>query len=248
VEEPRLGRASPVDEALVEGILQLIQGLEDYFRLEVEGLDRIPDGRAVVASNHTGTLALDGLLLFKTLYEQVDRTAHVAVHPSFFRPPVLGEIAADVGLFEAGTAEATRVLDHDELLLFFPEGEDGNFKPLWEYYQLQGFHPGFARAALASGAPIVPVLVVGGEDANPALGQVDWIRRRFGVPVPVPPPAPPLPAKWRIEFLDPIPVERWTEQEDAVRRELDEEIAADVQARMQAELDRLVDERGNPFF
>lgn len=244
--EPPPGEPRPIDDALVDGIVDGVDALRDYFRLEVEGLHRVPDGPAVLAANHTGTLALDAVLLHVVLRRELGRTPYTAVHPSFFRPPLLRDLAARVGLYEVSVEASTRLLDRGDLLLFFPEGEEGNFKPIWRYYQLQDFYPGFSRAALAADAPIVPVAVVGGEDANPSLGRLPWVEGRLNVPLPIHGSLVPLPARWRIEFLDPVPTDKWAGAVSVDRR-LDERVAEDVRERMQTEIDRIVEDRGNPF-
>jgi 1-acyl-sn-glycerol-3-phosphate acyltransferase len=246
VEDHPAGAPRPVDEALVETIADRLGGLRDYFRLEVEGLEKVPDDEAVMVGNHTGFMGLDAVLLYITLYEELARTFYSAAHPSFFHTPLVRDLASRMGMFEVSVTESTRLLDDDELLLFFPEGEDGNFKPLWRYYELQDFHPGFSRVALAAEAPILPVVIVGGEDANPGLGHVDWFKDTFGAPLPLPLNLLPLPAKWRIEFLDPIPIEKWMEG-DVVDVDLDEVVADGLEQLMQRELDRVREERGNPF-
>jgi 1-acyl-sn-glycerol-3-phosphate acyltransferase len=246
VDEPRHGRPRPIDEDFVDAVTKHLGPLRDYLRVEVDGLDRVPDGGAVMIANHTGAAGLDFVILYLTLFEEIDRTFYAAAHPSFFRTPVIRDIASRIGMFEVSVTESTRLLDRGELLLFFPEGEDGNFKPLWKYYDLQTFHPGFARVALAAEAPILPVVVVGGEDSNPSLGKIDWFEEAFGSPLPLPLSLLPLPAKWRVRFLDPIPVEKWMTG-DVVDRNVDEDVAGDLQELMQAELDRVLEDRGHPF-
>ena len=62
--------------------------------------------------------------------------------------------------------------------MVFPEGVKGTGKPFSERYRLQRFgRGGFVEVALRTGAPIVPVAVVGSEEIYPKLAE----RRRSPV-------------------------------------------------------------------
>ena len=98
--------------------------------------------------------------------------------------------------------------------MVFPEGVKGTGKPFSERYRLQRFgRGGFVEVALRTGAPIVPVAVVGSEEIYPKLAESPTLARAIGAPfVPITPTFPwlgplgliPLPSKWRIEFCEPI--------------------------------------------
>ena len=56
--------------------------------------------------------------------------------------------------------------------MVFPEGVKGTGKPFSERYRLQRFgRGGFVEVALRTGAPIIPVAVVGSEEIYPKLGE-----------------------------------------------------------------------------
>ena len=96
----------------------------------------------------------------------------------------------------------------------FPEGAKGTGKPFSERYRLQRFgRGGFVEVALRTGAPIVPVAVVGAEEIYPKLADAKPLARALGAPfVPITPTFPwlgplgliPLPSRWRIEFCEPV--------------------------------------------
>ncbi|MGH2725936.1 MAG: hypothetical protein ACRDKS_03065, partial [Actinomycetota bacterium] len=82
-------------------------------------------------------------------------------------------------------------------------------------YQLQRFgRGGFVEVAMEVGAPIIPVAIIGAEEAFPMIADLKPLARRLGLPYfPVTPTFPllgplgaiPLPSKWIIVFGDPIP-------------------------------------------
>ena len=100
----------------------------------------------------------------------------------------------------------------------FPEGVRGVSKYYHERYRLQRFgRGGFVRMALENGAPIIPVAVLGAEEAHPVLYKVNWLANVLRLPFfPVSPTFPllgplglvPLPAKWTIVFGEPITMEK----------------------------------------
>ena len=150
------------------------------------------------------------------------------------------------GFFEVSVATSTEILDNKGIVTFFPEAEDGNFKPIWKRYQLQPFKSGFARVALATEVPIVPALIVGGEDASPSLGRWHAMESFVQFPVPIPLNLLPLPAKWRIAFLPPIDPARYLDRESP-DEDVAEMLSQDLQAQMQKELDEQVAKRGHAF-
>ena len=239
-------RVEDVDRDAIERVARTLRRLRAYGRLQVEGLERVPPGPAVLVSNHTGWTGLDYAMLFLSVHDGLGRIPRVAVHPSYFRMAPLRPRAEKLGFFEVSVQTATQVLDGNGLVCFFPEGEDGNFKPIWKRYQVQPFKPGFARVALASLAPVVPVSIVGGEDASPTLGRLTPLEDILDVPIPIPLSLLPLPAKWRLRFGEPIDphtfLDRATPDDDVA-----EIMAREVRQRVQDDVDRLRAERGNPF-
>ena len=83
-----------------------------------------------------------------------------------------------VGGVVASPYNALRLLEQDQLVAVFPEGVKGTGKPFSERYRLQRFgRGGFVEIALRTGAPIVPVAVVGSEEIYPKLGDVPPLAR-----------------------------------------------------------------------
>ena len=184
----------------------LAEALAHYFRLRVHGVKRLPStGPAIVIANHSGFAGLDAIMICHLLRKYAKRSYKMVAHRAYFDLfQALRVVARAVGFTEAKLAKVQEALEQDELLLMFPEGELGNFKSSWQRYQLRPFHTGFLRLALATGAPIIPCLVVGAEESNFNLGNINLSKFIDHLVVPIPLNVVPLPARWSIEFLPPI--------------------------------------------
>ena len=188
---------------------------EKWFRVEVRGIDNIPtEGGALVVSNHSGTVPLDGLMTSLIIHDHVDRFLRMLGADLVFRMPFVGELARKGGATLASNEDAERMLSRGDLVGVWPEGFKGIGKPFAERYKLQRFgRGGFVSAALRTGVPIVPCSVVGAEEIYPLVGNIPSLARLLGMPyIPITPFFPwlgplgmiPLPSKWLIEFGEPI--------------------------------------------
>jgi 1-acyl-sn-glycerol-3-phosphate acyltransferase len=186
-----------------------------WFRIEVRGVENLPDeGGALVVSNHSGTLPVDGLMTMVTIHERTGRFLRPLGADLVFRMPLVSSLARKGGATLACTEDAERMLSGGELVGVWPEGFKGIGKPFTERYKLQRFgRGGFVAAAVRTGVPIVPLSVVGAEEIYPLVGNVPALARLLGIPyVPITPLFPwlgplglvPLPSKWLMEFGEPI--------------------------------------------
>jgi 1-acyl-sn-glycerol-3-phosphate acyltransferase len=207
------------DPDLVEHVLApLLRPLyRHWWRVETRGLEHVPDsGPALVVGNHAGTLPFDALMVALALLDEhpAHRSLRMLAADLAFDLPVIAPLARKSGNTLACAEDATRLLEAGELVGVWPEGYKGLGKPYRERYQLQRFgRGGFVEIALRTGAPIVPVAVVGSEEIYPMLANLRRMARLLGVPYfPVTPTFPalgplgaiPLPSKWLIEFCPPI--------------------------------------------
>jgi 1-acyl-sn-glycerol-3-phosphate acyltransferase len=188
---------------------------QKWFRIEVRGVENIPtEGGALVVSNHSGTIPVDGLMTMVTLHDQAHRFLRPLGADLVFRLPGVGELARRGGATLACNEDAERMLRGGELVGVWPEGFKGIGKPYSERYKLQRFgRGGFVSAAIRTGVPIIPTSVVGAEEIYPLVGNIPSLARLLGVPyIPITPFFPllgplglvPLPSKWLIEFGEPI--------------------------------------------
>ncbi|KQV71603.1 glycerol acyltransferase [Nocardioides sp. Root122] len=188
---------------------------EKWFRIEVRGLDNIPaEGGALVVSNHSGTVPLDGLMTMLTVHDHAHRFLRPLGADLVFKLPVVSSLARKGGATLACIEDAERMLSGGDLVGVWPEGFKGIGKPFSERYKLQRFgRGGFVSAALRTGVPIIPLSVVGAEEIYPLVGNMPSLARLLGVPyIPITPFFPwlgplgmvPLPSKWILEFGEPI--------------------------------------------
>ena len=188
---------------------------EKWFRIEVRGADNIPaDGGALVVSNHSGTIPVDGLMTMVSIHDHTGRFLRPLGADLVFRLPVVSTMARKGGATLACSEDAERMLRGGELVGVWPEGFKGIGKPYSDRYKLQRFgRGGFVSAALRTGVPIVPLSVVGAEEIFPLVGNIPSLARLLGVPyIPITPLFPllgplglvPLPSKWLLEFGEPI--------------------------------------------
>jgi 1-acyl-sn-glycerol-3-phosphate acyltransferase len=188
---------------------------QKWFRIEVSGAENIPaEGGALVVSNHSGTVPIDGMMTAVTIHDHTDRFLRPLGADLVFRLPIIGDLARKGGATLACLEDAERMLRGGELVGVWPEGFKGIGKPFSERYKLQRFgRGGFVSAALRTGVPIIPTSVVGAEEIYPLVGNIPSLARLLGLPyLPITPLFPllgplglvPLPSKWLIEFGEPI--------------------------------------------
>jgi 1-acyl-sn-glycerol-3-phosphate acyltransferase len=228
-----------------------------WFRVEVDGIENVPaTGGALLVSNHAGALPPDAAMIAKAVKEEHTRPrpVHLTVEHFFKGYPGFSMLVAKVGGVPAHPANVHRLLhDEEELVLVFPEGRKGTEKLFKDRYKLRRFgRGGFVEAAMRARAPIVPIAVVGAEEAMPIFAHVNVLQRITGLLYfPITPTFPHfglagflgyLPAKFRIRFLEPIPTDQWGDApwED---RGLVQTTADEIRARIQEEVIDMVAHR-----
>jgi 1-acyl-sn-glycerol-3-phosphate acyltransferase len=188
---------------------------QKWFRIEVRGIENIPtEGGALVVSNHSGTLPVDGLMTGVMIHDLTGRFLRPLGADLVFKSPVVSTLARKGGTTLACNEDAERLLRGGELVGVWPEGFKGIGKPYAERYKLQRFgRGGFVSAALRTQVPIIPLSVVGAEEIYPLVANLPSLARVLGLPyLPITPLFPwlgplgmvPLPSKWLLEFGEPI--------------------------------------------
>lgn len=219
-------RHSDVDEwGRSEHMREIARRLYDplyrsWHRVEWEGLDKIPPtGGALLVANHAGAIPADAPAIMHGIETELGRPVYGLADEMFKRLPVVGTMWSRVGGVLAHPDNAYRLLrEQDQLALVFPEGTKGTGKTYSERYQLRRFgRGGFVQIAMRAGVPVIPLAVVGSEEAMPILWKSPQLAKLLGVPyVPVTAnmfafaalgplgAALTLPSKIKIRVLDPV--------------------------------------------
>jgi len=215
--------------------LFLLDIIQRYLRVTVEGIENVPaKGPAIVIANHSGFMGFDALMISHQIFKKKKRVPRIITHKLWFLVPDISVVAKKLGLVPATFENGLAYLKRKEMLILFPEGEEGNFKPTRFRYRLRPFRRGFVRLALKTGAPIIPSIVIGAEETNITLSQIRWAKQLFGIIIPVPLNVVPLPAKWYIQYLPPIHLEKNVKKSQDMEyvTKLSRKIRRDLQAQM----------------
>ncbi|NMO22394.1 acyltransferase family protein [Pyxidicoccus fallax] len=221
----------------------------NYFRVETYGIEKVPAGRVLLVSNHSGQLPLDGAMIGVSMMLEATPPRAIRSMVEKWVPslPYVSTFMARMGQIVGTPENCRRLLESEEAILVFPEGTRGINK-LWpQRYQLQEFGLGFMRLALETRTPIVPIAVVGAEEQAPALMDLKPVAKLLGFPsFPVTPTGLPipLPTKYRIYYGEPL---RFTGRPDDEDSELDKKVRT-VKAAIQSMLHQGLKERRGVFW
>lgn len=242
-----------MDEAAVAALRPLLDLFFDrYWRVAVGGVEHLPArGPCLFVANHSGVLPYDALMIAHALARRAPGLGRLrfGVADWLVRLPFAQPRLARLGGVRACAENVERLLAGGHSVAVFPEGEKGGAKLYRDRYRLQRFgRGGVVRVALASRAPLVPVGVVGAEEAHPILYKATGAARALGLPfVPLTPTFPwlgplgamPLPSQWLIRFGEPVDFGELppdAARDDLLLSRLTEELRARIQELVDAGL------------
>ena len=236
-----------------------------YFRAEVTGFERVPEeGPVLFVGNHSGGNMTPDSMVFMlgfNTYFGVERPIYALAHSLVTSWPIVGSLAKKWGIITAGPNAASAALKTGASVLVYPGGDVDTHRPWTARHEIRfDGRRGFLRLAKKAGVPIVPVVSVGGQDtylpltdgrAAAKLLRLDKLARLKVLPVSLALPWGlnvgdflghiPLPAKIRMEVLEPIDLnERFGDRADS------KEAYDYVVARMQESLTALAADRVLP--
>ena len=212
------GRSERIEGAFDRTVVEFFYRY--WFRVEVEGIENVPaEGGALLVSNHSGALPPDAAMIGRAIREEHPVAAAAQHH----RRALLQGLSRSSRCWRRRSAASPPTpptstacsTTSEGLVLVFPEGRKGTEKVYSERYRLRRFgRGGFVAAAMRARAKLVPVCVVGAEEAAPIFAQVGLMKKLTGLLYfPLTPTFPwlgplgmlgYLPAKFRIRFLEPI--------------------------------------------
>jgi 1-acyl-sn-glycerol-3-phosphate acyltransferase len=223
-----------------------------WFRTEVHDVQNVPDGRALIVSNHSGQIPLDGVViaLCMALDSERPRFPRAMLERFVATLPFASVWFPRVGQVLGTPENARHLLEKEEALIVFPEGVKGISKAYADRYKLAPFGPGFMRLALETNSPIVPVAVIGAEEQYPSIADLKPLARLLGLPaLPIIPQLlvgmwAPLPTKYRVYFGEPLKFDGDPDDDDAT---IEEKVWV-VQATIQSMVNRGLKERRAVFW
>lgn len=207
-----------MDEVVLGRARRALDFLYDqYWRVSLAGVENLPaTAPCLLVANHSGLLPYDGLMLA----HGIERSHPSGERPRFFVAdwlitlPFVQPYLARLGGVRACRENAERLIESKRIVIAFPEGVKGAAKVFRERYRLKRLgRGGVLRLAIESGVPLVPVGIVGAEEAHPILFKWTTPARAVGLPfLPVTPTFPllgplgllPLPTKWVIRIGEPL--------------------------------------------
>ena len=232
---------------------------ERWFRVEWDGLDKIPtDGGALLVANHAGAIPTDAPVIMHGIETELQRAVYGLADNMFRDLPFVGTLWSRAGGVPAHPDNAYRLLrDQGELTLVFPEGTKGTGKLMRDRYRLRRFgRGGYVEIAMRAGVPIVPIAVVGSEEAMPIVMKFPNAAKALGIPyLPLtvnmmiggPLGIVPLPAKFRVKVLDPIHFDVEPDQPRYSKSRV-MDASEDIRERIQEALFEMLLARNSPWF
>jgi 1-acyl-sn-glycerol-3-phosphate acyltransferase len=174
--------------------------------------------------------------------------------------PVVGTMWSRTGGVPAHPENAYRLLrEQHQLALVFPEGSKGPGKLYRNRYRLRRFgRGGFVEIAMRAGVPIVPIAVVGAEESMPILWKSGALAKLTGLPYvpltvnqlifgPVLGTVAWLPAKFKLQVLDPVTFDVPPDQERYSKSRIMDE-AENIRVQLQETLYRMLQDRRSIWF
>jgi 1-acyl-sn-glycerol-3-phosphate acyltransferase len=270
VERGRHGSLDDRDPQWITAQLRWLKPLADiYFRGEVRDIERIPAaGPVLIVGNHSGGLATPDTWVFMVNFMRhfgTDREAYALAHNVVMGLPLTGTWLRRVGTLPAHPDAARAALRRGASVLVYPGGDEDVFRPWSARNRIRlARRTGFVRLALQERVPVQPVVSIGGHETVFVLSDGRKLARTLGLerfrlkalPLMVGPPwgiSPgdfllhwPLPAKITVQVGEPIDFHARFGTLDPRDPEVIWACYHYVEAKMQAILDALADERRLP--
>jgi 1-acyl-sn-glycerol-3-phosphate acyltransferase len=201
--------------------------LVDYwFRMEIEGWERLPEPPALLIGIHSGApFVWDAWTVGYQWWRHfgAERRLHGTAHDALMAAPGVGWYFRKMGVLPAAPDSIAGALAAGRDVALWPGGEIDSLRPWTDRDKavLAG-RTGFIRMAIQAQVPIVPVATVGGPDSMPVLAkgrglasalQLDKVARLKMFPIalqapwgvsPAMLPEIPLPTKIRTAFQEPV--------------------------------------------
>ena len=115
---------------------------QKWFRIEVRGAENIPtEGGALVVSNHSGTVPVDGLMTAVSIHDHTGRFLRPLGADLVFKLPIVGDLARKGGATLACNEDAERMLRGGELVGRLARGLQGHRQAVQRALQAAAVRP-----------------------------------------------------------------------------------------------------------
>lgn len=258
-----------IDWEFCDIMAPLVQSFTNhYFRLEVQGLEQVPRGPALVVGNHNsgvGFFEALGVGAHWYLNRGKEDIMHGLGHDAVVTTPYLSRIAVRMGIVRASHQNANALFTNGRKVMVFPGGNREAFRPYKDRHKIAfGDRRGFIRLALKHSVPIIPVVYIGGHEGFFILHDGQFIAKllkldrilrtdtwplMFALPWGLtlgPWMHMPLPTKCKTRYLEPISLEKYS-PEDVDNPQALDEIYEKVTHAMQVAMDEMASQRGLPI-
>ncbi|MFI1917030.1 lysophospholipid acyltransferase family protein [Nocardia sp. NPDC020380] len=237
----------------------LIAPSRAWFSPRFYGMENFPEqGPVLLVGNHSLAGGTDAPLLAHEILVQHDRLVRGLAENVLIDVPGLRDVLHRWGIVRGNRHNCTTLLEQGEAVAVFPgggreamRGKGQKYKLLWEG------RTGFAHMAIAAGAPIVPIAMVGGDDIydiifdgdhpvmRPLRAAVTGLGLRASLTPPLirglGPTLVPKPERFYYALGTPIDTSPWRDAADP--HEAAEELKAVVKKSLEGELEFLLAER-----
>ncbi|MEL6346422.1 MAG: 1-acyl-sn-glycerol-3-phosphate acyltransferase [Myxococcota bacterium] len=158
-----------------------------YFELETRGWDNLPARNVLLVSNHSGgTTLLDAFGLWYAWHRHHDfgRPAHGLGHEMIFASDRTGSVCSKLGGVRACRELGAQVLTQwGRDLIVMPGGDMDVWRPWKDRYKVRfAGRRGYARLAMRTGVPIVPIAHAGMQSSMMVLTDGSRFARAVGIP------------------------------------------------------------------
>ncbi len=225
--------ADPLARRDVDFIRRQLETLGPFVDLwyapEYEGLEHLPEGRALVVGTHNGGFIGPDLCSFIIGLWRArgpELPVYALAHDVTFRLPAVARWLSKLGAVPARPEIAHELLEREACVIVYPGGVRDAYKRHADRHVVDFYgRTGFVRTAIRAGAPIIPLVSAGAHDAiyvvadgvrvAHALGldrrlRLDTLPLQLCLPWGLavgPVPYVPLPCKVKLTLLPPIHLE-----------------------------------------
>jgi 1-acyl-sn-glycerol-3-phosphate acyltransferase len=161
-------------------------GPGSYFGLEIKGWENVPASPSMLVSNHSGGTTIPdvwGLLVAWYRHFGTGRPCHPLAHEIILGTEMTARYFSRRGVLKAHPGVASDVLTRFRRdLLVMPGGDLDTWRPYSERYTVRfGGRRGYARLALRTGVPVIPVANAGAHETLLVLTDGRKLAKKLGL-------------------------------------------------------------------